>query len=138
MNLLPNTTVLTLMRSQANALMSTPVEVYDVTISYNAYGQQIVSSGLVFAVSGYVGAVKGKDEEYLVSKGYAGIGTEQTVTVLVPVEHDVSIDQVIRTNNKDFRVVWTNTYTQDSIQLYTKALCALFNVESEKRRLTNG
>lgn len=136
--MLPNTTVLALMRSQANALMSTPVEVYDITITYNAYGQQVVSSGLVFAVSGYVGAVKGKDEEYLITKGYAGIGTEQTVTVLVPVEYDINIEQIVRTNNKDFRVVWTNTYTQDSIQLYTKALCALFNVESEKRRLTNG
>jgi hypothetical protein len=138
MNLLPNTTVLALMRSQSNALMSTPVEVYNVTITYNTYGQQVVSSGLVFAVSGYVGAVRGKDEEYLVSKGYTGIGTEQHVTVLVPFGNTITINQIVRTNNKDFRVVWTNDYTQDSIQLYTKALCALFNVESEKRRLTNG
>jgi hypothetical protein len=132
---LPNSSTLALMRSQANALMSTAVSIYDVIATYDAYGQQIVSSGLAYNGSGYVGAIKGSDEELLNRMGYTGMATQVFVTVLIPFGTDIAIDQIVRANNTDYRVVWSNANTQDSVQIYSKAICAIYTVENEKRRL---
>jgi len=133
---LPNSTVLALMRSQANALMSTAVSIYDVTVQYDAYGQQVLSSGLAYSGSGYVGAIKGSDEELLNRMGYTGLATQMFVTVLIPFGYDIEIDQTIRANNTDYRVVWSNANTQDSVQIYSKAICGIYTVVNEKRRLS--
>lgn len=133
---LPNSTVLALMRSQANALFSTTVAIYDVTVQYNAYGQQVLSSGLAYSGSGYVGAIKGNDEELLTRMGYAGLATQMFITVLIPFGYDIEIDQTIRANNTDYRVVWSNANTQDSVQIYSKAICGLYTVIDEKRRVS--
>lgn len=132
---LPNSSTLALMRSQANALMSTAVQIYDVTATYNPYGQQIVSSGLAYSGSGYVGAIKGSDEELLNRMGYTGMATQVFVTVLIPFGTDIAIDQIVRANDTEYRVVWSNANTQDSVQIYSKAICAIYTVENEKRRL---
>ena len=133
---LPNTINLNLMRSQANALMSTSVSVYSVSVNYTAYGQQVPTSGLLYTTTGYVGAIRGNDQELLTQLGYDGTVKESFVTVLIPFEYDIDNTNIIRTQNNDYRVVWHNGATQDSVQIYTKALCALYNVEQTKRRLT--
>ena len=130
---LPNTINLNLMRSQANALMSTSVSVYSVSVNYTAYGQQVPTSGLLYTTTGYVGAVRGNDLQLLTQLGFDGVVKETMITVLVPFEHTINTDNIVRTNNTDFRVIWSSNFTQDSVQLYTKAICALYTVQQTKR-----
>ena len=133
---LPNTINLNLMRSQANALMSTSVSVYSVSVNYTAYGQQVPTSGLLYTATGYTGNITGKDQELLNQMGYDGTVKESFITILLPVEYDIDTTNIIRTQNTDYRVVWHNKNTQSSVKIYTKALCALYDVEQTKRRLT--
>ena len=135
---LPSNSALTQMRTQAAQFWNTPVAVYSVTIGYSTYGQQIVSSGLRFSATGYVGAITGSDAELLQTMGLIGAVKETKITVLIPFGNDFLQSDIVRINNKDYRVIWSSAETQDNMQVYSKAICAEYLVTEEKRRSSNG
>lgn len=126
------------MRNQANGVMTEQVRVCSIDVAYNDYGQQVVTSGLLFTSSGYVGKISGRDRELLERLNYTGTETETMVTILLPFANEVHIDEVIHAQNKEWRVIWSNADTQDSVQIYEKAICARYIIETEKRKVNNG
>lgn len=126
-------TILEYMRAQANAFMTEPVEVYSITVNLNGDGQQIYSSGLKYTTSGYVGGISGRDKELLERLKLLGVETEHRVLVLLPIGQPIDKDDVVRTATRELRVIWSNKDTQDTVQLYQKAVCADLSIEPEKR-----
>jgi hypothetical protein len=125
--------------SEANLFFTEPVDVYSVVLSYNAYGTQVPVSGLRFSTSGYIGKISGKDKElleFVTRKSLTGTETETYATVLLPVGNSVFTDNVIRSQNAEYRVIWTNTDTGNGVQVYEKALCAKYTIVSEKLRFS--
>jgi hypothetical protein len=121
-------------RAQAVAFFDTPVSVYNLTITFDGYGKQIIASGLLYAVTGYVGKVSGKDTELLTRLGLAGTETDTMLTVLVPFENQIQNTNIVVTNGKQYHVIWHNDSTQNVNQLYTKAICIEYSIEEEKKR----
>ena len=128
---------LTAMRQTANDFMTQEMAIYAISLAYDKYGQQVVTSGLLATVTGYFGAVKGRDKELLSQTLQAytrrdGVRVSTDALVLLPFETTIENDQIVRVNDKDYHVVWNNTDTQDSVQLYTKAIVVHFMVQDEK------
>ena len=124
-HLLPNG-ALTAMRATANQFMTTPVTLSTQTITYSDYGEQTVSGTLIWNGLGYVGKLSGKDEELLKTAMYttARDGIENTfpAIVLLPFSTPINETLIVNTQGHNWRVVWTNTDTQDSVQVYEKAI----------------
>lgn len=121
-------------RATANQFMTEEIRVCSISLGYNETGQQIVTSGLLYTASGYVGRISGKDQELLERLGLTGTATETFVTILIPFGNTISITNIIHAQNKEFRVIWSNSDTQDSVQIYEKAIAGLYQVNSEKRK----
>ena len=134
-NLLPNG-MLESIRTTANQFMTEIVNVVSIVVSASETGQQIVTSGLLFTSSGYIGRISGRDQELLERLGYDGTATETFITILLPHGNEIAIDNRIHAQNKEWRVIWSNADTQDSVQVYEKAICGEYDILAEKRRLT--
>lgn len=127
---------LTLMRNQANGFMTETINVCSLTYDHDGNGQQVVSSGLLFTVSGYIGKISGKDQEMLENLQLVGTSTETFVTILLPFGNQIDTSNVIHAQNLEWRVIWSNKDTQDSVQIYEKAICARYRITEEKRKVT--
>lgn len=115
------------MRRQAELFFTEPVEIYNLTLTYDEYGQQIVTSGLVASVSGYVGAVKGYDRELFARLVDNTIGqrdgwqTKLVGILLVPKGTPLDTRYAVHISGQVYTVIWENIITQNSVQLYEKA-----------------
>lgn len=130
------------LRTQAEAFFQEPIQIYNPTIAYTTYGQQIVTSGFVASGLGYIGKLSGKDLELVKGSNNngkvnenVGMQHEDFATVLFPLGTELQNVYIIRAQNKDWRVVWSNAYTNDPYKLYEKAICALYEVDVQKRRI---
>jgi hypothetical protein len=126
-NLLPDG-ALSAMRSIALQFMQEPVTIFEPILTYDTYGQQIVTSGTLVQVSGYVGRASGADRE-LVKRDdgnafyHSGIETRQFATVLVPVDTELSTTHVILIKEKPYQVVWHTDDGMRGVMPYTKCVC---------------
>lgn len=125
------------MRSTAQDFMTHPVSIYSVALSYDGYGQQQVTSGLLVSTSAYFGAVKGSDKELLsqTMQSYTrrdGVRVKTDALVLLPYDTTIENDNIIRANNKDWHVVWNSSDTQESVKVYVKAIVVQFAVQDER------
>ena len=125
-------------RNQANMFMTEDVNVCSISLAYSDTGREIVTSGLLFTASGYVGRISGKDQELLRELGLTGMLTDTFVTVLLPFGNQIAVDNVIHTQGKEFQVIWSNADTQDSVQIYEKAIVRLGTIQGEKRKYGAG
>jgi hypothetical protein len=60
--------------------------------------------------------------------GFSRVGTTGTenvlkATILAPFANEILNDHVIHIAGKTWYVIWSNAQTQDSVQIYQKALC---------------
>lgn len=125
-DILPSGT-LTNMRATANKFMTTSGTVYQITITHTQDGRQVPSSGVVFSANMYIGKMSGDDLEFLEQLGFSRIGLTGTenvskATILAPFDNEINNTHVINIQDKDWYVVWCNAQTQDSVQIYQKAL----------------
>ena len=95
------------MRNTANGFMTENIRVCSIDVDNDDYGQQVVTSGLRFACSGYVGKISGRDRELLEQFNYTGTETETMVTILLPFGNQVQVDEIIHAQNKEWRVIWS-------------------------------
>lgn len=107
--------------------MTTYVELYEESLSYDIYGAQTVSGTLLWSGLGYVGKLSGSDEEiYTTMSQYrtSRVGIENIIPalVLLPFGTDVNESRTVKTQDTNWRIVWTNQDTQDSVQIYTKLI----------------
>jgi hypothetical protein len=70
----------------------------------------------------------GDDLEFLEQLGFARVGLTGTenvskAVVLAPATNEIKNTHIINIQGKDWFVVWSNADTQDSVQVYQKALC---------------
>jgi hypothetical protein len=130
-------------RSFAENFFAEDVEIYRSVITQDKYAAQTETLTLIGTYKAYIGKVSGKDKELLDSvqlksvAANANIGSQGTLNVtfaIVLLPHDTPLDfnYVIRHNNINWRVVWINTYTGDSVQVYEKAIIARDIVRSGK------
>lgn len=125
------------MRTIAVDFMTTQMSIYEISLSYDMYGRQTATSGLRSTVSGYLGAIRGSDRELLnqTMQAYTrrdGVKVKTDALVLLPFETYIENDDVIRANGRDWHVVWNNNNTQDSVQVYTKAIVVDLVTQDEK------
>jgi predicted TIM-barrel enzyme len=123
-NLLPD---IGLVRAQAQQFMTSIVTLFEPTITYDDYGQQIITSGTGVQVSGYVGALSGKDKELLrsISGNYTyrnGKEISHTALLLLPFGTIIEENYIVLVNNQQYDVIFTNNDTSDAVQVYTKAI----------------
>lgn len=126
------------MRMQANMFFTTPVSVYETSIQYDRYGQEIITSGFRFSTSGYTGKISGRDRELLEALKLLGSETETNILVLIPIDNPLRITDTIVVYGTNYRVIWHNDHTQDSVQLYQKAICARKILLPEQRYTHHG
>lgn len=133
---------LALLRTQANQFFSETISVYSPTISYNEYGQDVVASGLIITTSGYIGKLSGKDLELVKGSNNngkinenVGMQHEDFAVVMIPLGTEIQNQYIVRAQGRDWRVVWSNAYLNDPYKLYEKAICALYEVDKQKRRI---
>lgn len=126
------------MRATARDFMTETLFLYNVNIAYDEFGRQVTTSGLLATVSGYFGGLSGSDQE-LLSNSILGITQRNGVRVktsalaLMPFETTITNQNIIRKAGEDWHVVWNNNDTQDSVQVYTKAIVVQFETIDEKR-----
>lgn len=135
-SLLPNG-ALSSMRNTAAQFMTQPIEIYTTTLSYDAYGQQVVTSGLLYTTVGYFGSVKGSDKELLSQSALGitrrdGVKIKTDALVLLPIDISIENDTIIRANGKDWHVVWSSSDTQGSVKVYTKAIVVQYAIQDER------
>lgn len=120
------------MRSFANDVMIEPVTVCSVSVAYDGYGKQILSSGIVYSLSGYVGKPSGTDLELLTGTEYTGEKTNDTILVLLPYGNLILEEYVIHTQDDAWRVINSNHALQNGIKIYERAICQRMTVEDSK------
>jgi len=127
--------VMAQIRTQANQFFTELIEVYEVALSYDTYGRERETAGLLFTTSAYIGKVIGKDKELIdeFRKMFTGTRTESFITCLWPYGNPASTLNIIKAQTDEFRIVWTNSDTSDDVRAYEKALCAKLDIEPEKR-----
>jgi hypothetical protein len=111
-----------LVRAQANQFMTSIVTLFTPQISYDTYGQQTITSGNVVQVSGYVGALSGKDREFISSISRNGTETTHIATLLVPFNTVIDESYNVLVDNHRYNVLWSNNETSNAVQVYTKAI----------------
>lgn len=130
--------MLNTMRQEAQSLFTTPLSFYTVSLAYDGYGRQVTASSLYITVTGYIGKLSAKDNELVTNNNLGnvvrqGVKTSSFATVLLPFATNVPQTTVLRYNNVNYRVVWTNEHTQDSVQIYDKLIVARDVIEDERR-----
>lgn len=115
-------------RSEANQFFTTSGTVYTLSFTHLPDGRQVATSGVVFSANMYIGKMTGDDLEFLEQLGFARVGLTGTenvskAVVLAPVTNEIKNTHIIHIQGKDWFVVWSNADTQDSVQIYQKALC---------------
>lgn len=118
---------LTRMRQEANQFFTTSGTVYALTITHANDGRQLVSSGVVFSTDMYIGKMTGDDLEFLEQLGFSRVGLTGTenvskAVILSPFENPIRNTDVVHISGKDWFVIWSSADTQDTVQLYQKAL----------------
>jgi len=102
--------------------MTSIVTLFTPQIAYDTYGQQTITSGNVIQVSGYVGALSGKDREFINSISLKGTETTHIATLLVPFSTVIDESYNVVVDNHRYNVLWTNNETSNAVQVYTKAI----------------
>lgn len=123
-NLLPSG-MLDQLRTTSRQFMQNVIEVYHPTYSFTRYGEQVIVSGTPTTYSGYIGAINGKDQEFIIRSGNYIItnqGTELTqyATILLPFGSDIQSTAIFRANSIDWIIRWKNAATMNGVQLYEK------------------
>jgi hypothetical protein len=126
-NLLPSG-VLNKMRAVAEQFFTTSGTVYSVSFTHAPDGRQIPASSVVFSSNMYIGKMTGDDLEFLEQMGFSRVGVTGTenmskVTILAPFANEIKNTHVIHIQGKAWYVIWSSAETQDSVQVYQKALC---------------
>lgn len=123
------------MQAIARGFMTTPIYIYDLVITYNTYGEQIITSGLIATVSGYLGKLSGRDLELLQMNTYHGVRTDTAAIVLFPNGTHIDNEYILRANDKDWRVVVSYNDLQDSVTVYEKVIIAQTNIVNERYQI---
>jgi hypothetical protein len=132
--MLPTTLLpdISLVRAQANQFMTSIVTLFTPEITYDTYGQQTITSGNVVQVSGYVGALSGKDREFITSLSRNGTETTHIATLLVPFNTVIDENYNVLVDNHRYNVLWTNNETSNAVQVYTKAIISRIDRGDER------
>lgn len=125
-------TALARMRDFANDVMIEPVTVVSVSVAYDMYGKQVLTSGIVYSMSGYVGKPSGNDLEMLREKEYVGERTDDNILVLLPYGNPILESYIIHTQNSAWRVINSNHALQNGIKIYERAICQKVTIEDSK------
>jgi hypothetical protein len=120
-NLLPDG-ALNAMRNTAQQFMQQQITLYKPVITYNQYGQQVLASGTLTQVSGYIGALSGSDRELVNTLSRSGMEIKSIATLLLPVETTIDNNYIARVGNTTYNVIWNNADTMDGVQVYCKAI----------------
>ena len=125
-NLLPSG-ALDAMRTTAQQFMQQQITLYKPTISYNQYGQQVLASGNLTSVSGYIGNISGSDRELIAGvigefTQRAGVEIRSIATLLMPVDTVIDNQYKARVNETVYSVIWNNSNTMEGVHVYCKAI----------------
>ena len=123
---------ISLVRAQANQFMTSIVTLFTPQISYDTYGQQTITSGNVVQVSGYVGALSGRDREFINSISRNGTETTHIATLLVPFTTIIDESYNVLVDNHRYNVLWSNNETSNAVQVYTKAIISRIDRGDER------
>lgn len=115
------------MRQSAQQFMRQTMYIYDPTITYDSYGSQVVTSGTPVVASGYIGAITGTDRELITEllngvRQRDGIEIREVSTILLPDTIAITDTNIIRANDKDYNILWSNTNLMNGVKIYTKAI----------------
>jgi hypothetical protein len=120
-NLLPSG-ALDAMRNTAQQFMQQQITLYKPVISYNQYGQQVLASGTLTQVSGYIGGISGSDKEIVSALFRTGVEIKSIATLLMPVNTVIDNKYKARVNETVYNVVWNNSGTMEGVHVYCKAI----------------
>lgn len=112
------------MRNTAAQFMTESVTLYNPTFTYDAYGQQIVASGVGSTSIAYIGAVSASDKELIGAMYRTGMKTSYIATLLLPFDTNVYDTTIIHHNLTDWRILWHTNDTGNAVQTYTKCIIA--------------
>lgn len=120
-SLMPTGTINQL-RQQASQFMTTSGTLYLQTFEWSTDGRQIVTLSGVYDGLFYVGKMSGSDQELLERMGFIGTENISRAVILGPYTIPIKNTYVVKTQGKFWYVVWSNDETQESVQVYQKAL----------------
>lgn len=127
--------VLTQMRTQAQSTMRDTVSFYSVTVGYDAYGQEIVSSGFILTTSGLIAAPREKEHEIITSLRDDGLLQEETNILLIPfAQSGITLDHVMVKDGREWNIISSNINVTDEYQLYHKLIITRDIVKSPYKR----
>lgn len=126
--------VLQSMRQTAEQFMTTPVVVYNPSISYSIYGEPLVSSGVVWSGNGYIGKLSAYDRDLILKsdfyiRRFDGEELKYFATLLLPFSASLEDFYTVSTGSDVWEIQWTNESTSDAVQVYTKAIMKKVTVE---------
>lgn len=121
------------MRQKAEQFMQYPIELYDVSIHYGSHGEQTTVSGLIHSTTAYIGALSGKDQEFVATLERQGVKTSYYATILIPLGHPaISDNYVIRASGKNWSIEYHSDDTMPGVQLYTKIIAKRMTITDER------
>lgn len=131
-SLLPDINAL---RTTADKFFVETITISRSVVTRDRYAQETETLVPIGTYNAYIGKVSGKDKELLDSvqlksiAANANIGSQGTLNVafaivLLPHGTEIDYDYVIQHNGIEWRVVWINGFTGDSVQVYEKAIIA--------------
>lgn len=113
---------ITAMRKQAEQFFTTSGTLYTQLFEWSPDGRQIVVLSGIFSGLFYIGKMSGNDQELLERMGF--VGTENISRAILLGSYAIPIKNtyIVDIQRKRWYVVWSNDETQESVQVYQKAL----------------
>jgi hypothetical protein len=107
--------------------MTTPVILYEPSISYTIYGEPLVSSGVVWSGAAYIGKLSAFDRDLILKsdfyiRRFDGEELKYFATLLTPFYVDLKDTYTVKTADETWEIQWTNESTSDAVQAYSKAI----------------
>lgn len=121
LNLMPSGTIISL-RQQAEQFFTTSGTLYTQLFEWSPDGRQIVALSGVFSGLFYIGKMSGNDQELLERMGFVGTENISRAVLLGPYATPIKNTYIVDIQKKKWYVVWSNEETQESVQVYQKAL----------------
>lgn len=131
-----NSGILNALRSQAEQTMQDDVAIYNISYTYNEYGEQIPSSGLVTSSKALFAKPSEKDQEYIDSLFSDGTKAVVGRTVLLPFSlSSLQRDQILKKDDQEWLIVRLDDDLTNMYRIYTKILVARTEFFEKDRRL---